>query len=57
MRSGWLPAGLFFFHIHVSVIPLRADLAAQHASSSLLKMGIDIVVVTYLAFGRRPVRR
>jgi hypothetical protein len=48
VRAGCLPVDLFLSHVRVRVIPLRADKAAQHASSSPLRVGIDIVVHTYL---------
>jgi hypothetical protein len=55
--AGCLPADLFSGHVPVQHYPLRADPTAQHASSSPLRCGIDIVVDTYLAFSRMPVRR
>jgi hypothetical protein len=49
MRSGWLPAGrlLLVASLRAS-FPACADKAAQHASSSPLGIGINIVVDTYL---------
>jgi len=48
VRAGCLPACVVVALRPCACDPLCADKAAQHATSSPLAQGIDIVVVTYI---------